>query len=102
MSKYLRMKSQQFEAWIIIIILLIQDFFTADDFPMMSKWQKVSPSLQDSSHFSDQSRHCSTLGGFHSSSYFQVKSTNTLMTVPNATIVIGITIFFRLHSFSIL
>ena len=37
---------------IIIIILLISEFFTpalADGFPLESEWQQVSSSLQDSS-----------------------------------------------------
>ena len=57
---------------IIIIILIVREFFTpalADGFPLESKWQQISLSLQDSSQYSGWSQQCCCLDGLHSFSY---------------------------------
>ena len=51
------------------------EFFTsalADDLSLEFEWQQISSSLQDSSQYSGRSQYCSSLDGFHSSSYFKV------------------------------
>ena len=57
------------------IFLLIWEFFApslADDFPMESEWQQVTPSLQNSTQYSGRSQICCSLVGLHSFSYFDV------------------------------
>ena len=58
-----------------IIILFIREFFTlalTDGFPLESEWQQVSSDIQDYSQYFGRFQQRSSLGGLHSSSYFQV------------------------------
>ena len=60
---------------ILIIILLICEFFTAalaHGFQLEPEWQQVSSSLKNSSEHSGQSQQCCSLDDLHLSSYFQV------------------------------
>ena len=58
----------------ILLLVLFGEFFTptfADCFSLEVEWQ-VSSSLVNSSQYSGRSQSCSSLGGLHSSCYFQV------------------------------
>ena len=55
----------------------------ADGFPLESKWQQVSSSLQDSSQYSVRSQHCYCLDGLISSFYFQFYDDHTKGTIYN-------------------
>ena len=77
-------------------------FFTLALADGLSEWQQVYSILQESSQYSGRSQPCCSLDCLHSSCVFfksSSPSTNPLVTVPRASITIGIIVTFMFHSF---
>ena len=86
---------------IIIIIYSLELFFTsaiADGLSQEFEWQQVSSSLQNSL-YSGRSQLGSSLNGLHMSAKSSSSFSNTLVTVSNAPITIGIIVTFMFHRF---
>ena len=71
-----------------------------DSFPLVSEWQQITPSLQDSSQYFGRFQQCCSLDGLYSASYFEVLQTlyQILRTVSSAPITSGMTVTFMFHS----
>ena len=82
---------------------LLWEFFTpmlTDGFPQESEWQPFSFSFQNSYQYSDRSL-VWMVSTYTMISEFSSSITNRLGIVPSATAIIGITVTFMFHSFSL-
>ena len=89
---------------IVIITILLLESFSYQCYLMVFHWSLMSAifsSLWDSSQYSGRFQQSNSLDSLHPSRYIKSSSlcNNPLVTVPSATITIGIIVNFMFHSF---